>query len=69
MGIEPDKLYNNMMIHGTNEYYYKAMDREKPYYFQIEAINENGFGKRTEVIKVEWVQSGNLVSLYNSDSA
>jgi hypothetical protein len=29
------------------------MDRELPYYFQIEAINENGVSKRTEIIKSE----------------
>jgi hypothetical protein len=53
MGIAPDKLYNNIMIYGANEYYYKSMDRERPYYFQIEAINEAGIGQRTEIIKVE----------------
>lgn len=42
IGVEPDKLYSSVMVHGTNEYYYKGMDRTKPYYFAIEAINENG---------------------------
>ncbi len=41
------------MIYGANEYYYKSMDRERPYYFQIEAINEAGIGQRTEIIKAE----------------
>jgi len=53
MGIAPDKLYNNSMIYSANEYYYKGMDKEKPYYFQIEAINENGVSQRTHVIRVE----------------
>lgn len=53
MGTDPGKLYNNIMIYNANEYYYKGMDRLKTYYFQIEAINENGVSKRTEVIKVE----------------
>jgi len=53
MGTSPDKLYNNIMIHGANEYYYKGMDLKKTYYFQIEAINEAGVGNRTDVIKVE----------------
>jgi len=52
-GIAPDKLYNCIMVHNQNEYYFKAMDREKPYYFCIEAINENGVSNRTQVIKVE----------------
>lgn len=42
IGIEPDKLYNCVMVHNVNEYYYKGMDKTKPYYFAIEAINENG---------------------------
>jgi xylan 1,4-beta-xylosidase len=52
-GIAPDKLYNCIMVHNANEYYYKGMDRILPYYFQIEAINENGVSERTPVIKVE----------------
>ncbi len=42
IGIEPDKLYSSVMVHNVNEYYYKGMDKTKPYYFAIEAINENG---------------------------
>lgn len=42
IGIEPDKLYSSVMVYDVNEYYYKGMDRTKPYYFAIEAINENG---------------------------
>jgi hypothetical protein len=41
------------MVHTANEYYFKAMDKEKPYYFRIEAINENGVSEMTKVIKVE----------------
>jgi hypothetical protein len=52
-GTEPGKLYNCIMVHDANEYYYKAMDLKKTYYFQIEAINENGVSKKTEVIRAE----------------
>jgi xylan 1,4-beta-xylosidase len=52
-GIAPDKLYNCIMLYGSNEYYFKAMDKDKPYYFTIEAINENGVSSRTPVTKVE----------------
>jgi hypothetical protein len=41
------------MVHGANEYYYKAMDKLKTYYFSIEAINENGVSEHTDTIKVE----------------
>ena len=52
-GIAPDKLYTSMMVYRRNEYYFNAMEKDLPYYFQIEAINENGFGARTKVVKVE----------------
>jgi len=41
------------MVLGKNEYYFSAMEKDQPYYFQIEAFNENGIGKRTPVTKVE----------------
>lgn len=52
-GIAPDKLYNNIQLYGVNEYYFNALEKNKTYYFQIEAFNEIGIGKRTEVMKVE----------------
>lgn len=52
-GVSPGKLYNCIMVHDANEYYYKAMDREKTYYFAIEAINENGVSERSPVMKAE----------------
>lgn len=53
LGTAPDKLYNCIMVNDANEYWLKTMDKEKPYYFSIEAINENGVSSRTKVIKVE----------------
>lgn len=52
IGTEPDKLYNCIMVYNTNEYWYKGMDKNKTYYFSIEAINESGVAPRTEVAKV-----------------
>lgn len=52
IGTAPDKLYNCIMVYNTNEYWYKAMDKEIPYYFSIEAINESGVSQKTDVIKV-----------------
>lgn len=53
VGVAPDKLYNCIMVHGQNEYYFKGMDRERPYYFSIEAINENGTSRRGAVRRSE----------------
>ncbi len=49
-GIAPDKLYNCIMVYGSNEYYFKGLDKTLPYYFAIEAINENGVSVRTQTI-------------------
>jgi hypothetical protein len=46
-------LYNSVMIYSSNEYYLKALEKDKPYYFQIEAFNENGISPRTSEIKAE----------------
>jgi hypothetical protein len=52
-GTEPDKLYNCVMVHDANEYYYKGMDLKKTYYFRIEALNENGISVTSKTIKSE----------------
>ena len=52
-GLAPDKLYSCIMVHDFNEYWFKAMDRQKTYYFAIEAVNENGTSGKGEVKKVE----------------
>ncbi|HWC55314.1 MAG TPA: discoidin domain-containing protein, partial [Chitinophagaceae bacterium] len=51
-GTSPDKLYNSIMVYDLNEYWFKAMDKEKTYYFSIEAINENGVSKRSVIAEV-----------------
>ena len=50
-GIAPDKLYNCIMVYGANEYWFKAMDKDIPYYFTIEAINEKGISQPLKVIE------------------
>ena len=54
-GTAPDKLYNCIMVYNNNynEYWFKGMDKMKPYYFTIEAVNENGVSQKFPVIKVE----------------
>ncbi len=52
-GISPDKLYTSIQVFGANEYYFKSMDKDRTYYFQIEAFNENGIGERGPIIKSE----------------
>ena len=52
-GTAPDKLYSCIMIYDFNEYWFKAMDRNKTYYFSIESINENGTSEKYKTIKVD----------------
>jgi beta-xylosidase len=52
-GIAPDKLYSCIMVHDNNEYWFKAMDSQRAYYFSIEAINENGVSEKTKTIKAD----------------
>ena len=52
-GTAPGKLYNCIMVHDVNEYWFKSMDNEKTYYFSIEAINENGVSPKTAVNKAD----------------
>ena len=53
MGTEPDKLCNSIMVYNANEYWLKTLDKEKPYYFTIEAINKNGISKRSPIQKAD----------------
>jgi len=52
-GTDPGKLYNCVMVHDMNEYWFKAMDSKKTYYFTIEAINENGVSNKFNIVKAE----------------
>jgi xylan 1,4-beta-xylosidase len=52
-GTDPQKLYTCIMVHDFNEYWLKTMDNQKPYYFTIEAINENGISQKSPIIKAE----------------
>jgi hypothetical protein len=52
-GVAPDKMYGSVMVYGRNEYYFRAMDADRVYFFQIESFNESGIGKRTTPVRVE----------------
>lgn len=52
-GTHPDKLYTSIMVHANNEYWMKAMDAQKAYFYCIESVNENGTSERSPVIKVD----------------
>ena len=62
-GIAPDKLYTSIMVYGANEYWFKAMDGERTYYFQIEAFNEGGVSERSAAVESELSSGGEIPPL------
>ena len=52
-GIAPDKLYQSWLLYDVNEHLMRCLDRDTPYYFAIEAFNENGISELSELIKVD----------------
>jgi len=52
-GISPDKLYQSWLIYELNDHLMRCLDRDTPYYFCIEAFNENGISERSEIIKID----------------
>jgi hypothetical protein len=52
-GIAPDKLYSSWMIYDSDSLEMKNLAANQIYYFSIEAFNENGISKQTNVIEVK----------------
>ncbi len=52
-GISPGKLYNSWMVYDKNMLDLKALNADQPYYFSIEAFNENGLSERTDIMKIK----------------
>lgn len=52
-GIAPDKLYQSWQVYDTNTHFMRCLDRDTPYYFTIEAYNENGISEQSQVIFIE----------------
>lgn len=51
-GSDAQKLYTSVMVMGSNELWFRAMDVDRPHYFQIEAFNENGISSRSAVVRI-----------------
>jgi hypothetical protein len=52
-GIAPDKLYQSWLVYDVNEHFMRCLDRDTPYYFSIEAFNENGISVPSKIVKKE----------------
>ena len=51
-GIAPGKMYQSWLVYDTETHFMRCLDRDTPYYFSIEAFNENGISEQTKVIKI-----------------
>ncbi len=52
-GITPEKLYNSWMIYDKNTAEIRSLNVDQKYYFTVEAFNENGISRVSEVISVD----------------
>ncbi len=52
-GIAPDKLYQSWQVYDTNSHFMRCLDRDTPYYFTIEAFNQNGISELSEIQYIE----------------
>ena len=52
-GIAPDKLYQSWLLYDVNEHLMRCLDRDTPYYFSIEAFNENGISEKSEILRID----------------
>jgi hypothetical protein len=52
-GNQPDKLYQNYMVYGKNELVIRCLNADAPYYFVMDAFNENGVSEGTTVKEIQ----------------
>ncbi|MEQ9302734.1 MAG: discoidin domain-containing protein, partial [Marinoscillum sp.] len=50
-GIAEDRLNNSIMIYDQNEYELRALNVGQPYFFRVEAFNENGISKGSKIVQ------------------
>jgi Glycosyl hydrolases family 43/F5/8 type C domain len=48
-GIAKDKLYQSWQVYDTDSHFMRCLDRDTPYYFTIEAFNENGISALSNI--------------------
>ncbi|UJH66367.1 family 43 glycosylhydrolase [Allomuricauda sp. SCSIO 65647] len=52
-GIHADKLNLSALLYDEPNYELRALNTDQKYYYQVEAFNENGISKRSEIIATE----------------
>ncbi len=52
-GIDKDHLNLSALMYSQNSYELRALNTDQGYYYQVEAFNENGISKRSEILYTE----------------
>lgn len=52
-GISPDKLNLSVLLYDTPGYQLRALNTDQTYYYQVEAFNENGISKRSDILSTD----------------
>ncbi len=50
-GIDPDKLYNCIMVHEDTTFYFRGLNKGVTYYASVQAIGETGVSERGPVVQ------------------
>jgi beta-galactosidase len=60
-GMQPDKLYQNYQIYGSDSLIIRNLNKGLDYYFTVDAFNENGIMKGTKVEKAFAIEQANYM--------
>ncbi|MBP7507041.1 MAG: family 43 glycosylhydrolase [Prolixibacteraceae bacterium] len=52
-GTKENKLYSSYIVYGDTSLEIRSLNTDMPYYFSIEAFNENGISKGSSILKTE----------------
>ncbi len=52
-GISPDKLNLSVLLYDTPGYELRALNTDQTYYYQVEAFNENGISKKSDILSTD----------------
>lgn len=48
-GNEPGKLFHSIMVYDDHDLHIPSLNKGVPYYFRVDAFNENGIAKGKQV--------------------
>ncbi|MDZ4836597.1 MAG: family 43 glycosylhydrolase [Candidatus Melainabacteria bacterium] len=52
-GVEPDKLYSSLLVHGEDKYEMHSLNTDSPYFFKVRSVGETGISDATPVQSIK----------------